>query len=1455
MGRAVTDDAHHSRSVAIVGMDCIFPGGPDLATYWYNLRHGRDAITEVPPDRWESLYYDPASSAVDRIYCRRGGFIGEHARFDPTAFGIMPVAAAAAEPDQLLTLKVAARALEDAGYSPAALAKHTAGIVLGRGGYLNVGTTRLLQRVRSAEQLALALRTLVPGLPADQIDRIKAVFQDAVPEIGPATAIGLVPNLAASRVANRLDLSGPAYTVDAACASSLLAVDQACTALVDGRCDVMLAGGVHLTHDTTFWSVFCQLGAMSREQVIRPFDERADGLLIGEGVGVVVLRRLADAVRDGDRIYAVIQGVGVSSDGRTASLMEPSVEGQLTALDRAWKGAGLDPDRVGLVEAHGTGTAVGDAAELETLRRFFGPPNDHARPGLGSVKSMIGHTMPAAGIAGLIKAALSVHHGVRPPTLHADRPHPTLAESRFRLIQETEPWPDTERVAAVNAFGFGGINAHVILSSHESPAPAATTAASWTGAKADVTPKAAPSASILTLAANTPAELLEALESGLDMSHSSAEGSSRLAILDPNPDRIASAKKIIGRGNRWPGRGGGWFSPDGMLGRGGRVACVFPGVDASFQPQVEDVAARFDLPVPTHLDADGLEEIGLGIVEVSRLMHTVLGRLGVRGSAYCGHSIGEWTAMICSGMIPQAEIDALIAELQPGTLEVPGVAFAALGCGHERAQQAIGGLPAISISHDNCPHQVLLCGKDESIRTVTERLKSEGVLCQVLPFRSGFHSPLFTDYVGLHKTHFGRLPMVAPEVEVWSATTCAPFPDEPDEIRALVLRHLVRPVRFRELIDALYAEDYRCFVQVGSGSLVGFVSDTLKGREHLAITANSPQRSGLDQLRRLAAALWVEGGNLDLDPLFDAPDHAALELKLPLGAPLVKLDPSLVIDTVGAFTDAEYPAEAGPVWAELNALTQEMDQTRREVMKALLESGDRPATHTSRITLSVHTEEALWDHTFFNQPQGWTNPADYHPVVPMTLLIRLMMDAAEQAVPGRVAVGVRDVEAFKWLVVEPARELEITARQLDSGDVDEAGKGDRDRDRIRVQVSLDEFARADILLAADYPAPPPPRPLDLAQPEPSPIDAHTLYADRWMFHGPRYQGVVELGPLGDEGIHGVIVAPPGPGALLDNAGQLFGYWVMARQDMDRLAMPQRIGGLDFYGPAPTVGERVDCDVWIRLVEEREVIADLQLTHQGAVWCTIEAWNDYRFESDPRMWDVMLQPEVHLLAEPTDAGWILYDDRKRRTPTRDWLARRYLSQNERQAMRDAGPRRARSWLHGRIAAKDAVRNWIWQRLDHPTGPAEGGEHLRPIFPTEVHLEYDDGGAPVVHAPSDADLRISLAHSGDVAVALVREGQNPGIDVEHIARRDADFLDVAFTDSERALLPASDPTGEHATRFWCAKEAVAKARRKGFGGNPKRFVITDVDGSRLRADGLWVETEVIDDHLVAWTSPTE
>ena len=284
-----------------------------------------------------------------------------------------------------------------------------------------------------------------------------------------------MPNIITGRIANRLDLMGPNYLIDAACASSLVAVEMAARELRYGNCDLALAGGVNSNTSPVLMMIFSQLGALSHRGQLSSFDKDADGTLLGEGVGMVVLKRLAEAERDGNHIYAVLKNIGIASDGRATHVLAPRLEGEELALRRAYEPVGIDPLTVGLVEAHGTGTPVGDVVEVEALRRVFPPrQTESPRCALGSVKSMISHTVPAAGVAGLIKAALALHHKVLPPTL-CENPNPKLQleKSNFYINTETRPWihgsSKTPRRAGVNAFGFGGINAHAILEEYTGP--------------------------------------------------------------------------------------------------------------------------------------------------------------------------------------------------------------------------------------------------------------------------------------------------------------------------------------------------------------------------------------------------------------------------------------------------------------------------------------------------------------------------------------------------------------------------------------------------------------------------------------------------------------------------------------------------------------------------------------------------------------------------------------------------------------------------------------------------------------------------------------------------------------------------------------------------------------------------------------------------------------------------
>ncbi len=1471
--------------VAIVGMAAVFPGAPDLATYWSNILAGVDAITEVPASRWDPSYYDPDAAVTrrsDRLYCRRGGFVAP-VGFDPVRFGIMPVAVSGGEPDQLIVLHVAAAALADAGGEDRLGDRSRVGVIVGRGGHLTPGLARLDQRTRTANQLVTTLRELLPDLDEARLEEVRTAFQSRLGPDRPEASIELSTNLAASRVANRLDLAGPAYTVDAACASSLVAIDHAVRELTAGRCDVVLAGGVHHCHDITLWSGFSQLGALSRSQRIRPFHRGADGLLIGEGTGMVVLKRLADA--GDDRVYAVIRGSGVASDGRASSLMSPRTDGQVRAMERAWQAAELDPTEpgsLGLLEAHGTATPVGDETELASVTRVFGPSNGAGQDiGIGSVKSMIGHPISAAGIAGLIKAALAVHHGVLPPTLHCEDPHPAMAGSRFAPVTESRPWTTgahTPRRAAVNAFGFGGINAHAIL--EQVPAALRSRRARSPGPE-----------QVLLLTGSCVEELVQQLQvpdiALLDRDDTSAPpagGPCRLAIIAPTARRLELARRIVEQGKPWQGRDDVWFTaaPLHQEAAPGQLAFIFPGLEQGFEPRIDDVADHFGLARPELGDTAVLGRHGLGVITVGRLLDAALHKLGVIPDLVAGHSVGEWNAMTSAGIHPQEAVEELIASFDPDALHVPGLVFAALSCGAEQAAEVISGLEKVAVSHDNCPHQSIICGADTAVAPVLDRLRARGINGQVLPFRSGYHSPMLKPYVRRILDLIADLPVRPPIRPIWSATTVDRYPDDPDAIRDLAARHLVEPVRFGPLIRRLYEVGVRAFVQVGTGSLPGFVADTLAGQPHLAVSANARRRSGLEQLRRVAAALWVEGWAPQFDRLPCASSIGASSIgvsriakswigttqvrtpvhtessgpvvPLDLGSPLVRLGntvPALTTPAAGRLALStrelapQLSAAGHPVLAEFDAALRDATTAATAVVNSWTRPTEptAPRQASTTRTLSLSAMPYLIDHCFYPQPDGWPELADRYPVVPLTVIVELMADAARTLVPGRTVVGIKDVRALRWLAVAPPVTVTINATLGPDGNV---------------AVVLDGYARGTVLLAGGYPAPgqPPDRPLTGQRP--CEVTAHRFYTDRWTFHGPAFQGIAELGPIADDGITGELVVPPTPGALLDNAAQLLGFWIMAQTAQDRLALPAAIDQVRYYGSAPKPGERARCVVRISSLSASEVVADLELRHaDGRLWAHVDQWRDRRFHTDEVSLPAFLFPERNRIAQRQPGGWFLVRDRWPDPATCELFMRRYLNVAERADYQRRNPRAARQWLLGRIAVKDAVRQWLW---DINAGP---------LFPIEITVSNDPSGRPRVAGPFDEPPEVSLAHTGSLAAALVGPARAPGgvgIDIEKIEDRDDRTIAAILTKAERHLLdtlcPSSQARPNWVTRFWAAKEAVAKAAGTGLGGRPHTFVVEQVDGDRLLVapdrgtPRRWVHTAVgtgAEPYAVAWTSP--
>ncbi len=471
--RARTERARED--VAIVGMACLFPGAGDLTRYWRNILAGVDAVDDAPADWGAELFHDPASRANDRTYTRRGGFLGDLARFDPLAHGVMPNSVDGGEPDQFLALEVAHEALVDAEFALRPLPGERVGVILGRGTYINRGFTTVVQQGVMVERVLEVVRALHPEHDDTELAALKQALKASLPPFDAEMAPALVPNLVSGRVANRFDFQGTNYIIDGACASSLLALERGLDDLRAHRSDLVLVGGVHASSPPPIFMIFSQLEALSRRGRLRPFDADADGTVLGEGIGVLALKRVADAEAAGDRIYALVKAVGTASDGRALGMLAPRREGEVLALARAYEAACVDPTSVGLIEAHGTGTAIGDRTETAALREVFGAGGG-AEPwcALGAVKSMIGHCLTASGSAGLIKAALALDQKVLPPTL-CERLHPDLGleTGPFYVNVAPRPWIHdgaTPRRAGVNAFGFGGINAHAILEEYRGPA-------------------------------------------------------------------------------------------------------------------------------------------------------------------------------------------------------------------------------------------------------------------------------------------------------------------------------------------------------------------------------------------------------------------------------------------------------------------------------------------------------------------------------------------------------------------------------------------------------------------------------------------------------------------------------------------------------------------------------------------------------------------------------------------------------------------------------------------------------------------------------------------------------------------------------------------------------------------------------------------------------------------------
>jgi acyl transferase domain-containing protein len=909
--------------IAIIGMSCVFPGAGDVRRYWQNILDKVDAVSDAPAD-WEAeRFFDSESGANDRTYCKRGGFLGELSAFDPSLYGVMPNAVDGAEPDHFLALRNASDALRDAGYSDIGRFRERTEVIIGRGTYVNRGNATAMQHSMVLDSVLGVLRQLHPEYSDDELSAIRTALKATLPPFHADTAPGLVPNIISGRIANRLDLMGANYIVDAACASSLVAVDHAVRDLQSGRCDMALAGGVNASVPPVIMIIFSQLNALARNGQIRPFDAEATGTLLGEGGGMVVLKRLADAERDGDKIYAVLKGVGVASDGRAKGLLAPRLEGELLALERAYQAAGVDPSTVGLIEAHGTATLVGDATEVEALSKIFGEASGNARCALGSVKSMISHTMPASGIAGLIKVALALHHKVLPPTLHCENPNPKLniEKSNFYLNSETRPWihdaSTAPRRAGVNAFGFGGINAHAVVEEYTGTSRASWMQHEWdaecfiVSADSDEALPAAVSSLLGTLdrvPADTPLRNI-----AFSLNCEKTPGPSRLTVVASNRQELidklnrASVKLQDTRTRRIRDVEGIYFTRE-PLGGEGRLALMFPGEGAQYAGMLSDLCIHFPevrqwfdfmnqafanrgyrlsdsvFPPPGVAAEARLFSMDVGAEAVfcgNQAVHALLSHLGIQPHAVVGHSTGEHSALLASGIVRTETKESLLhhvrgvnrvfEELKNAAAIQTGVLLAVAGVPPSTLESLVeASHGTLFIALDNCPNQAVMFGSEESIRKAREALASTPAICQELPFGRAYHTPLFAAFAERLREHFESVMVAPPRIATYSCVTAEQFPSDPNQIRELASVQWSSAVRFRETIQHMHRDGIRLFVEAGPRSgLTAFVGDILRRKQHCSVPANVQHRTGIHQLQHLVAELVAHHVPVALQRLYE----------------------------------------------------------------------------------------------------------------------------------------------------------------------------------------------------------------------------------------------------------------------------------------------------------------------------------------------------------------------------------------------------------------------------------------------------------------------------------------------------------------------------------------------------------------------------------------------------------
>ena len=815
--------------IAVIGMGCTFPSASSAPEYWQNIINKVNAITEVPKDRWDpELFYSSDPKAPDKTYSKIGGFIRGFT-LDRRQFRLPPSIVEAMDLAHQIVLTAAAEAIKDAGYyGDRELPRERCAVIIGASlaGDKREDTGMRIMYPLFAQSLkdTAAFSELSLELQDRILSATEADIKESTPRITEDTMPGEIPNVMAGRIANVFDLRGPNYTIDAACASSLAAFKSACEGLKAKEFDVAVAGGSDCSMGPAAYVKFCKIGALS-PNISAPFDSRANGFVMGEGAGVLIFKRLEDALQDRDRIYCVIRGFGSSSDGRGKGITAPNPRGQRLAIERAYEQCGIDPKTVDLVEAHGTSTRVGDPLEVQVLKDVMGGPTRSRPLAIGSVKSMIGHLKSAAGAASLIKTALALHHKILPPSLNCETPNPELylEEAGIKVQREAEPWhdrPGMPRRAGISAFGFGGTNFHVILEAHQ--------------------PELAKRKSQSVKRTSRMDTLLEGKTAFIFPGQGSQYAGMLGDLLEGHTEvaeTFAEADLAMGDAFERP-------LSDFIL---GKVASSGTG-----QITPEEALRQTAITQPAVLTADVA-------------LYRVLNAHGIRPDTVAGHSLGEYAACVAAGVFTLSDALRIVAvrgrEMNKVALKEgdPGC-MAAIVAHRDQVEKVLSSVASyVTVANLNSPRQTIIAGSTAGVEEAMGIFKAQGISAVGLPVSHAFHSRMVAPASIPLAKYLRRISPRPPRIPVLSNVSADYYPAGPESAEVIIdllSRQVASPVRFIEIIERMYADGVRNFIEVGPKRILSsLVREILKGSPHSVLYSNYPRAGGPKSISNLLEAM------------------------------------------------------------------------------------------------------------------------------------------------------------------------------------------------------------------------------------------------------------------------------------------------------------------------------------------------------------------------------------------------------------------------------------------------------------------------------------------------------------------------------------------------------------------------------------------------------------------------